>query len=358
MAGKTMEAVVCHDVGDYRLEEVPVPEVGPGEVLIKVTATGVCASDVKAAHGAGRIWGSSEFPRYIQPPVIPGHEFVGTVVELGPGAAERHGVQIGDMAVAEQIVPDWTCRYCRRGQYWMCEQHDIFGFRQRAQGSWAEYMKFPADSIVHKVPSTLTPPIAALIEPLACGIHAVERANIQLGETVVIAGMGPIGLCMLQVARMKSPGMLIGLDVRDSRLEVASRLGADLVLNPAREDVVSRVMDLTEGYGCDVYIEVTGSPKGVQQGLQMIRKLGRFVEFSVHAQPAAVDWSIIGDQKELDVLGAHLGPYSYPNAIRFLVDGSVNGEAIVTHTLPLERFQEAMALAEKGEDSLKVVMVP
>ncbi|NPV07267.1 MAG: alcohol dehydrogenase catalytic domain-containing protein [Anaerolineae bacterium] len=353
-----MKAVVCHGVGDYRLEEVPMPEVGPGEVLVKVTATGVCASDVKAAHGAARIWGSDVFPRYIQPPVIPGHEFVGTVVALGEGAQERHGVRVGDAAVAEQIVPDWTCRYCRRGQYWMCEQHDIFGFRQRAQGSWAQYMKFPADSIVHKVPQEMPAPVAALIEPLACAIHAVERADIQLGETVVIAGMGPIGLCMLQVARMKSPGMLIGLDVRESRVEVARKLGADLALNPAREDVIAKVMDLTHGYGCDVYIEVTGSPKGVYQGLQMIRKLGRFVEFSVMAEPASVDWSIIGDQKELDVLGAHLGPYCYPNAIRFLQEGSVDGRALVTHTLPLERFQEALELAERGEESLKVVLLP
>jgi len=166
----------------------------------------------------------------------------------------------------------------------------------------------------------------------------------------VIAGMGPIGLCMLQIARMKSPQKLIGLDVREKRLELARRLRADLALNPAREDVVARVMDLTEGYGCDVYVEVTGSPKGVHQGLQMIRKLGRFVEFSVMAEPAAVDWSIIGDQKELDILGSHLGPYSY--------HGSVDGPALVTHTLPLERYAEALAIAEKGDDSLKVVMIP
>ncbi len=358
MARQMMKAVVCHGVGDYRLEQVPVPEVGPGEVLIHVDATGVCASDVKAAHGAGRIWGSDVFPAYIQPPVIPGHEFVGTVVALGDGAAEKHGVALGDRTVAEQIVPCWACRYCKRGQYWMCEQHDIFGFRQRAQGSWAEYMTYPADSVVHKVPRELPVEVAALVEPLACAIHAVERASIQLEDTVVIAGMGPIGLCMLQVARMKSPQRLIGLDVREKRLELARRLGADLALNPAREDVVARVMDLTEGYGCDVYVEVTGSPKGVHQGLQMIRKLGRFVEFSVMAEPAAVDWSIIGDQKELDILGSHLGPYSYPNAIRFLQDGSVDGPALVTHTLPLERYAEALAIAEKGDDSLKVVMIP
>lgn len=355
---KTMKAVVCHDAGDYRLEEVPVPEVGPGEVLIRVDAAGVCASDVKTAHGAGRVWGSDVFPRYIQPPVIPGHEFVGTVVALGEGAGERFGLSLGDRAIAEQIVPCWQCRYCRHGQYWMCEQHDIFGFRQRAQGAWAEYMKFPSDSVVHKVPEDMPPHIGALIEPLACAIHAVERADIQLGDTVVIAGMGPIGLCMLQVAAMKSPATLIGLDVRPFRLEMAERLGADMVLNPAKEDALRTVLDVTEGYGCDVYIEVTGSPKGVVQGLQMIRKLGRFVEFSVMAEPAVVDWSIIGDQKELDILGAHLGPYCYPKAIGFLRDGSVDGQALVTHRLPLTRFAESLELAEQGADSLKVVLEP
>lgn len=356
--GETMRAVVCHGIGDYRWEQVPVPQVGPGEVLIRVTATGVCASDVKAAHGAGRIWGSDVFPRYIQPPVIPGHEFIGDVVALGEGAGEKCGLQIGDAAIAEQIVPCWHCRYCRHGQYWMCEQHDIFGFRQRAQGSWAEYMKFPADSIEHKVPHEIPAHVAAFIEPLACAIHAVERANIQLGDTVVIAGMGPIGLAMLQVAEMRSPGKLIALDVKPFRLDMARKLGADLALNPAAEDPQKTVMDLTDGYGCDVYIEVTGSPRGVLQGLQMIRKLGTFVEFSVMGEPASVDWSIIGDQKELDIRGAHLGPYSYPKAIQFLLDGRVAGADIVTHTLPLASFAEGLQLAEKGADSLKVVLIP
>ncbi|MHB0878398.1 MAG: alcohol dehydrogenase catalytic domain-containing protein [Anaerolineae bacterium] len=357
-SAEKMTAVVCHNIGDYRLEQVPMPAVGPGEVLVRIDATGVCASDVKAAHGAGRIWGSDVFPRYIQPPVIPGHEFVGTVVALGEGAGEKFGLQIGDAAIAEQIVPCWKCRYCRHGQYWMCEQHDIFGFRTRAQGSWAEYMIFPADSIVHKVPKDIPSHVAAFIEPLACAIHAVERADVQLGDTVVLAGMGPIGLGMLQVAKMRSPARLIALDVKPFRLDMARKLGADLALNPATEDARQIVMDLTEGYGCDVYIEVTGSPRGVLQGLQMIRKLGRFVEFSVMAEPASVDWSIIGDQKELDIRGAHLGPYCYPKAIQFLLDGSVAGADIVTHTLPLADFAKGLELAEKGADSLKVVLVP
>jgi threonine dehydrogenase-like Zn-dependent dehydrogenase len=306
-----------------------------------------------------RVWGSEEIPSYIQTPVIPGHEFVGEVVALGRGAREKHGLDIGDHAVSEQIVPCWQCRFCKRGQYWMCQQHDIYGFiRERAEGSWAEYMKFPANAINHKVPKTIEPVHAALIEPLACAIHAVERGNIQLGDVVVLAGLGPIGMCMLQVARLKSPSLLIALDLQPRRLALAKELGADLALNPKHEDVIQRVLDLTDGYGCDVYIEATGAGPAVNQGLQMLRRLGTFVEFSVHAGPVAIDWSIIGDVKELDIHGAHLGPYSYPKAIQYLADGTIAADRIVTHTMPLADFHKGIAMVHDQAESLKIVLTP
>ncbi len=355
---KTMLAVRVHGPEDYRLEEVPVPQIGPGEVLIRVLATGVCASDVKTFHGA-RVWGSAEIAPYIEAPVTAGHEFVGQVVALGEGADEKYGLAVGDMAVSEQIVPCWRCRFCKRGQYWMCQQHDIYGFKKdRAEGSWAEYMRFPANAINHKVPADLLPEHAALIEPLACGIHAVERGDIQLGDVVVIAGMGPIGLCMLQVARQKGPGLLIALDAKPKRLELAKRLGADVAIDVRQGDAIQRVLDLTDGYGCDVYIEATGAGPAVAQGLQMIRRLGTFVEFSVHAGPVAVDWSVIGDVKELNIHGSHLGPYVYPRAIDYLRKGVVDGAALVTHKLPLNRFEEALEIAAKGDDSIKVMLMP
>jgi threonine dehydrogenase-like Zn-dependent dehydrogenase len=355
---KMMKAVVVHGIEDYRLEEVPVPHAGPAEVLVRVLATGVCASDVKTHHGA-RVWGSSQIEPYIETPVIPGHEFVGEVVALGESAALRYGLTLGDRVVSEQIVPCWQCRFCRRGQYWMCQRHDIYGFkRERAEGSWAEYMRFPAGAINHKVPSDMRPEHAALAEPLACAIHAVERGEIRLGDIVVIAGMGPIGLCMLQVASLKGPDLLVALDLQEHRLRLARELGADMALSPAQEDVVQRVLDLTGGYGCDVYIEATGAEAGVVQGLRMIRKLGTFVEFSVHAGPVEVDWSVIGDQKELNIHGAHLGPYCYPRAIRYVADGTVAADRIVTHVLPLERFQEALELAHGQTESVKIVLVP
>jgi threonine dehydrogenase-like Zn-dependent dehydrogenase len=359
MIPKTMQAVVVHGVADYRLEEVPVPEVGPGEVLVRVLATGVCASDAKTHLGAARVWGGDGMPGYIQTPVIPGHEFVGQVVALGEGAAEQHGLSVGDLAVSEQIIPCWRCRFCLRGQYWMCQRHDIYGFiRERAEGSWADYMRFPVGAIVHRVPADVPTEQAALIEPAACAIHAVERGEIQLDDVVVIAGMGPIGICMLQTARLKGPGTLIALDLQPSRLDLALELGADLALNPAKEDVVSRVLDLTEGYGCDVYIEASGAGPAVPQGLEMIRKLGTFVEFSVHGSSVAVDWSIIGDAKELNIHGAHLGPYCYPKAIRYIADGTIAADRIVTHTLPLAEYQRGLEIVHDQGESLKVVLVP
>jgi threonine dehydrogenase-like Zn-dependent dehydrogenase len=356
---KTMQAVVVHGVEDYRLEEVRVPEIGPGEVLVRVLATGVCASDVKTHFGAARVWGGERMPSYIQTPVIPGHEFVGRIVALGEGAADKHGLDVGDLAVSEQIIPCWDCRFCQRGQYWMCQRHDIYGFiRERAEGSWAEYMRFPAGAINHKVPPDVQPEYAALVEPLACAIHAVERGDIRLGDVVVVAGMGPIGLCMLQTARLQSPGMLIALDLQPKRLALAEELGADLALNPRQEDVVQRVLDLTSGYGCDVYIEASGAGPAVPQGLEMIRKLGTFVEFSVHGSPVAVDWSIIGDAKELNIHGSHLGPYCYPRAIKYITDGTIAADKIVTHMLPLIDFQQGIDLVHDQLESIKVVLMP
>ncbi len=354
-----MHAVVVHGVGDYRLEQVPVPQIGPGEVLIRVLATGVCASDAKTFYGAARIWGDEQMPRHILTPVIAGHEFVGQVVALDEVAAQKHGIGLGDHAVSEQIVPCWECRFCRHGQYWMCERHDIYGFRRaRAEGSWAEYMKFPSGAIVHKVPDTVTPTQGALVEPLACAIHAVERADIALGDTVVIAGMGPIGMCMLQVARMRSPAKLIALDLQPTRLALARELGADAALNPQQEDAAQCVLDLTGGYGCDVYIEASGAGAAVSQGLAMIRKLGTFVEFSVHGEPVTVDWSIIGDAKELNIHGAHLGPYCYPIAIRYVGEAAIRVDELITHRLPLAQFERGIQLSHDQKESLKVILLP
>lgn len=354
-----MNAVICYGPEDYRLEEVDVPVIGPGEVLVKILGAGICASDIKCYTGAPLFWGDDHRIGYCQPPVIPGHEFVGQVVALGEGAEEKYGLQIGDMAISEQIVPCWDCRFCRRGQYWMCDgKHDVYGFRQRTPGAMAEYMRFPPDSINHRVPESITPRQAVYIEPLACSIHAVQRASIELGDTVVVAGCGPLGLGMVAAARLKNPGLLIALDLKENRLEVATKAGADLVMNPDKVNVIDEVRKLTDGYGCDIYIEATGQPRGVTQGLHMIRRLGTFVEFSVLRELVTVDWTIIGDTKELDILGAHLGPYCYPLAMDMIVKRQVPVDDIVTHTFPLKDYQASLEMVRVAENSIKVMLEP
>ncbi|MGG1312026.1 erythritol/L-threitol dehydrogenase [Cohnella laeviribosi] len=350
-----MRAVVAYAPGDYRLEEVDVPKIGPGEILVKVEACGICAGDIKAYTGAPSFWGDETQPAYIKAPVIPGHEFIGHVAALGDGVT---GFEVGDRVISEQIVPCWNCRFCKRGQYWMCEKHDLYGFQNNVNGGMAEYMKFTKEAINYKVPADLPIEAAILIEPYACSFHAVQRAKIELGDIVVISGAGTLGLGMVGAAKQAGPGKLIVLDLHDERLELARKFGADIVLNPSKTDVVKEIKGMTEGYGCDIYIEATGHPKSVEQGLAMIRKLGRFVEFSVFKDPVTVDWSIIGDRKELDIFGSHLGPYCYPLVIDGISSGKLPTEGVVTHKLPLEKFQEGFELVKSGKNSLKVILVP
>jgi threonine dehydrogenase-like Zn-dependent dehydrogenase len=353
-----MKAVMCHGPKDYRLEEVETPQAGRGEVVVKIHASGVCASDFKCYSGAPMFWGDENRKGYVDPPVIPGHEFVGEVVQLGEGAGEKYGLQIGDMALSEQIVPCWECRYCRTGKYWMCQAHNIYGFQKIVNGSMAEYMKFPVRAIVHKVPESIPVKKATMIEPLACSIHAVQRGEIEFGDVVVIAGAGTLGLGMVGAARLKNPGVLISVDMQDYRLEIAKKLGADITINLKKENAVQKVLDLTEGYGCDVYIEATGHPNAVVQGLQMIRKLGTFVEFSVMREPVTADWTIIGDTKELNIHGSHLGPYTYPLAIDYINRNLIDVEPIVTHVIPLYNFEEGFQKVHEAKDSIKVLLMP
>ncbi len=182
-------------------------------------------------------------------------------------------------------------------------------------------MVYSKDALVHKVSADLPPAHAAFAEPLSCALHAVERADIKFDDVVVVAGCGPIGLGMIAGAKSKNPRLVIGLDMAQDKLDLALECGADLVINIGKEDAVAKVKELTDGYGADVYIEGTGHPSAVGQGLNLLRKLGTYVEYSVFGSDVTVDWSIISDDKELDVRGAHLGPHCWPAAIRMIESG-------------------------------------
>lgn len=349
---KTMKALVAYGKGDYRLEnEYLVPECGPDDIIIKTEACGICAGDLKCMHGAERFWGNEKDPSWVKPPFIPGHEFLGHIVQLGDNVTEWN---IGDRVTADQIVPCGKCKFCKSGRYWMCQPHATFGFQSANNGGMAEYVKYPKTAVVHRVPDDMELEKALLIEPYSCSKHCVDRAQITNDDIVVISGAGTLGLGMITYARRKNPEKLIVLDMVDKRLEKAKEFGADIVLNPGKENVVQVIKDLTDGYGCDIYIEATGHPSSVQQGLDMIRKLGRFVEFSVFGAPATIDWSIIGDGKELDVLGAHLSPYCFPYVIEHIANGDLKTDGVVSKIFTLDQWEEAFDYATGQYGDFKV----
>lgn len=354
----TMQAVVCHGPRDYRFEEVPLPTLGPGEALVEVEAVGICGSDVKCFHGAAKFWGHDSQPAWAERGVIPGHEFVGTVVDLDEAASQRWGAKPGDRVLSEQIVPCWQCRYCRRGEYWMCQVHDIYGFRRATPGAMASQMRFPSRALVHTISRHVPAAHAAFAEPLSCALHAVERGDVHFEDVVVVAGCGPIGLGMVAGAVAKSPAHVVALDRSDDRLALARSCGADFIVNVATSDPDELIAELTGGYGADVYLEASGNPQSVAQGLRLLRKLGTFVEYSVFGSAVAVDWTIIGDDKELDVRGAHLGPHCWPAAIRMIESGALPLDGICTTQLPLGRFEEGLGLVREGTKSVKVSLIP
>lgn len=350
-----MKALVAKGVKDYALMEVPLPDLKDGDILIKVEACGICAGDIKASHGTARFWGGDGMPGFCKPPFIPGHEFVGRIVAMGKNPPE--GFQIGDRVVSEQIVPCGECYYCRRGMHWLCDPHDVYGFKNYLNGGMAEYVRLPKGSINFHVPEELTLEQAVLIEPFACSLHGVERAKAGPEDTVVLAGAGTLGLGMVNALRQQKVKTLIVLDLNDQRLAMAKNLGADVILNPGTCDAVQAVLDLTDGVGCDVYIEATGHPAAVQQGLDMIRKGGTFVEFSVMSGTSTVDWSIIGDAKEITIYGSQLSPYCFQKTIDSLVEGKTQTDGIVSHQFPLEQWEQAYAVAQTRQ-ALKVILIP
>ena len=349
---KTMKALVAYGKGDYRFEpEYPTPECGPDDIIIKTEACGICAGDLKCQHGAAMFWGDETQPSWVKPPFIPGHEFFGRVVMTGENVEEY---QLGDRIIADQIVPCGKCRFCKDGQYWMCQPHDMLGFMSYTNGGMAEYVRYTKNCRISRVPEDMTLEQALLVEPYGCSKHAVDRGSITNEDVVVISGAGTLGLGMVTYARMKNPKLLISLDMQDERLAKAKEFGADLVFNPGKCDIEKEILALTEDYGCDVYIEATGHPSSVIQGLTITRKLGRFVEFSVFGSETTVDWSIIGDRKELDILGSHLSPYAYPFVIENMVKGNLKTDGVVSSYFTLEEWEKAFDYATGKYGDFKV----
>jgi len=356
MLPETMYAVVVHGPDDYRYEKVPTPRAEGSDIILEVEACGVCAGDIKCHEGGARFWGGGGNPAFVEPPFIPGHEFYGRVAEVGPDY--KGPFKVGDRMASEQVVPCGKCRYCREGKYWLCDPHVVYGFKKELNGGFAKYVRIPDRAHNYAVPEDLPLEKAVLIEPFACSMHAVDRAKIEPDDVVVIAGAGTLGLGMIAAAARKKPRALISIEPVGWLRDLALKMGATHAMEPWTQDgVAPLIAEMTGGTGCDVYIEATGHPSAVGQGLQLIKKGGRFVEFSVFSAPATVDWSLIGDAKELDIYGVSLSPNCFEPVIEGFKDGSLPTEGIVTHVLPLKEFSRAFEISKKRE-GLKIALVP
>lgn len=347
----TMRAIVCEGFGHrHRFEAAyPMPTAGPGEVLVRVDAAGICAAD--------RAMYEDKAPWQLEFPFVPGHEYTGTVVELGDGAGELHGVSPGDRAIAELNVVHGNDFYCRRGMYHLSDSMDVLG--ATLDGGWAEYMIYPAASTVHRVPDELSDLAACYTEPLANAIHGVERASIEFGDVVVIAGAGAIGMGMVQAACRKTPRAIVLVNPGGAKRDLALQLGADLAFHPDDPELITAVTDLTGGRGCDVYLESSGQTSSFQLGLDLLRKAGTLVVFGVYAERASVDLNVFGEFKELNILGGHLAPFTYATALDLMARGLIDGDACVTHSYALEDFRDAIERrAGPGEAQVKVVLTP
>ncbi|MGA2466296.1 MAG: alcohol dehydrogenase catalytic domain-containing protein [Thermodesulfobacteriota bacterium] len=313
-----MKAAICKKPFELSIEEVPMPVPQSDELLIQVKASAICGSDIKAYEGKHPL---------IQLPIILGHEFSGVIVEKGNRV---DGFRVGDRVVVEPSFVCGQCFFCQRMEYYLCKNLKQLG--HQLPGSFAEYTISKA-RFTYRLANTIPFDKAALVQPLAISIHAVDRAGIRKGQFVVILGMGPIGLLLLQVARQMGANVFVS-DLVDFKLEKAKALGAQRVSNGSTPHLIDEIRGWTNGLGADVVIEAAGTSTTVRQSLSAVRRGGTILllgitghqKEEVHLERATLD--------ELNLLGTvRYGMGDFPRAIEM-----IHQETVDLDTLILRRF--------------------
>jgi L-iditol 2-dehydrogenase len=347
---KTMLAGVYREKGVVRVEEVPVPEVGPGELLIKVAACGICGTDIKKI-----------FQRYVEPPQILGHELAGTVIAVGPGVTS---FKPGDRVMSFHHIPCGSCFFCERRLFSQCKQYKTTGLTAGFTpngGGFAQYVKampWVAARGVIPLPDNVSFEEATFIEPINTIVKAVQKARVARGETVLIAGCGPIGLQLLMVARFEGARIFTS-DPLPQRRQKSLSLGAIESFDPTSGKLVEQVKSRTEGRGADAVLVAVAHPAVVEEALAATRPGGRVLLFAANDPVTRIEFpaAAVGiDEKEI------LGSYSaavdiQASAADLVLSKKLPVLDIVTHRFPLARIQEALELAARPTaESLKVLI--
>jgi threonine 3-dehydrogenase len=344
---RTMRAVVKASAGrGVEIREVPVPSCGPGQLLLDVKRAGVCGTDLHIYS-----WDRWSEGR-IQPPVTLGHEFVGEVVEIGAGVKE---FAIGDRVSCESHIVCHHCIACRTGNAHVCENTRILGVD--VNGGFAEFVAVPAVN-AWRAPSNIPIEVAAVMEPLGNAVHTAFAGAIS-GCNLAITGCGPIGLFAIGVAKAAGAARVFASDISAYRLDLARHMKADVVLDAREGDFVKRCLELTGGAGLDGVLEMSGSPAAVRDGLAALRSGGRISLLGLPKEPFDLDWNRLVIFKGATVHGI-IGRRMYETWYQMhnlLRSGRLDIRPAITHVMPMEEFDQAIALLEAGKAG-KVVLTP
>jgi L-iditol 2-dehydrogenase len=344
-----MKAAVLHAIGDLRYEDIPIPEIDTGEVLIKVKAAGVCGSDIPRVMKKG----TYSFP------LVPGHEFAGEVAQVGECVGDSFGV--GDRVAVFPLIPCGKCAYCQIGEYAQCDNYDYLG--SRSNGGFAEYVVAPVENLV-TIPDNVDFDCAAMTEPASVALHALRRTGVDTGDNVTILGAGPIGIILAQWARSCGAGRVFLADIVEEKLDVARKLGFPDCINAAREDTVDRIIKETDGRGADICVEAAGTAVTLEQSIRMTRKLGKVILMGNVSGDV-----IIPERTASAILRGQLTIYGTWNssftdvpknewltALQFMASGRLDLKPLITHRFKLDQLDDAFNMMYNRKEFFNKVM--
>ena len=333
-----MKVVRLHAPNDLRLHDEPVPVPGPSETLLHVRAVGICGTDLRW-FGEDRVGDAR-----LNKPLILGHEFSGAIAD-GPRQGERVAV--------DPAIPCHVCEDCRQGNPNLCLNLRFAGHGTQ-DGALCEVIAWPTDCL-HPIPASLSDTDGVMLEPLGVALHAVDLGRLQVGMTAGVFGSGPIGLLILQLARLAGARRLIVTDKLRHRLDAAQSLGATEVILAGSGTEVQEVMTATNGRGVDVAFEVAGENEAVETAIAAVKPGGRVILIGVPADDRTSFSASIARRKGLTIKLVRRMKFTYPRAIQLVQSGQVEVRSLVTHRFPLEQAPQAFAAALKRE-GLKCIL--
>jgi L-iditol 2-dehydrogenase len=344
-----MPAAVFYAPGDIRLEEIDVPAIGPGEVLVRVRAAGICGTDVRIMKGGKKV----------AAPIVIGHELAGEIAALGEGVT---GLKLGDRVTVEPVIPCGKCALCLKGRRNICLTRPTIGYEY--DGAFAKFVRVPATGVaagnVVPLPDAISFEEAAITEPLAAVVNGIDRCNVQLGDSVLILGAGPIGLAHLMLSRAAGATHVYVSEPNDERRQTTLDFGADGVINPLTEDVVAKAKSWTSGVGMDVVIVAAGVPPAMEAGLRAVRKGGVFNIFAGSPPNSSfpLDPNLV-HYGEIIVTGSsgHTAGHMR-RAVDLITSGVIDAKRLITHRFPLADIQEALGARQALTGLKHVVLLP